>query len=128
RRSPPQPHRRRRILARQLSARLSPGDATRRGCVGVSWLYRDGAPRARLARYRRDADAATSPRIPVDCVVDAEDGFVSDAYELGPMPTGRAMTTIDEQVVHSPLDAIFRLAADVEQWPAHLPHYRYVRM
>src|SRR6185295_30242 len=25
-------------------------------------------------------------------------------------------------------ETIFRLAADVERWPAHLAHYRYVRM
>jgi len=49
-------------------------------------------------------------------------------YELGPMPTDRAMTTIDEQLVRAPLDRIFGIAADVEQWPAHLRHYRYVRM
>jgi hypothetical protein len=29
--------------------------------------------------------------------------------------------------VRAPLDVIFRLAADVEHWPDHLPHYRYVR-
>ena len=32
-------------------------------------------------------------------------------FELGPMPVGRAMTTVDEQVVHAPLERIFRLAA-----------------
>ena len=47
--------------------------------------------------------------------------------ELGPMPIGRQMTTVDEQVVRAPLDRIFALAADVERWPALLPHYRYVR-
>jgi ribosome-associated toxin RatA of RatAB toxin-antitoxin module len=29
--------------------------------------------------------------------------------------------------VHAPLKRIFALAADVERWPALLPHYRYVR-
>jgi hypothetical protein len=48
-------------------------------------------------------------------------------YDLGPMPAGRAMTTVDEQVVHSPLAVIFQLAADVEEWPSHLAHYRFVR-
>src|SRR5690242_708633 len=43
------------------------------------------------------------------------------------MPTDRRMTTIDEQIVHAPLARIFALAADVEQWPTHLAHYRYVR-
>jgi ribosome-associated toxin RatA of RatAB toxin-antitoxin module len=47
--------------------------------------------------------------------------------ELGPMPIGRQMTTVDEQVVHAPLARIFALAAEVERWPALLPHYRYVR-
>lgn len=50
------------------------------------------------------------------------------AYRLGPMPTGRVMTTIDEQVVRAPLETIFRVAADVERWPSHLAHYRYVTM
>jgi len=44
------------------------------------------------------------------------------------MPTDRAMTTIDEQIVRAPLETIFRLAADVESWPTHLEHYRYVTM
>ena len=47
--------------------------------------------------------------------------------DLGPMPTGRVMVTIDEQVVRAPLERIFRLAADVERWPSHLRHYRFVR-
>ena len=48
-------------------------------------------------------------------------------YDLGPMPTGRGMTTVDEQLVRAPLARIFALAADVERWPSLLPHYRYVR-
>ena len=47
--------------------------------------------------------------------------------DLGPMPVGRHMTTVDERVVRAPLGRIFDLAADVERWPALLPHYRYVR-
>jgi ribosome-associated toxin RatA of RatAB toxin-antitoxin module len=47
--------------------------------------------------------------------------------DLGPMPAGRSMTTVDEQLVHAPLSRIFALAADVERWPSLLPHYRYVR-
>jgi hypothetical protein len=43
------------------------------------------------------------------------------------MPTDRRMTTVDEQVVRAPLPVIFTLAADVERWPSHLSHYRYVR-
>jgi ribosome-associated toxin RatA of RatAB toxin-antitoxin module len=37
------------------------------------------------------------------------------------------MTTVDERLVRAPLASIFALAADVERWPALLPHYRYVR-
>ena len=47
--------------------------------------------------------------------------------DLGPMPVGLAMTTIDERLVRAPLERIFALAASVERWPALLPHYRYVR-
>jgi ribosome-associated toxin RatA of RatAB toxin-antitoxin module len=47
--------------------------------------------------------------------------------ELGPMPVGRQMTQVDERLVRAPLERIFTLAADVERWPALLPHYRYVR-
>jgi ribosome-associated toxin RatA of RatAB toxin-antitoxin module len=43
------------------------------------------------------------------------------------MPTGRRTSTVDEQLVRAPLAQIFALAADVERWPAILPHYRYVR-
>jgi hypothetical protein len=48
-------------------------------------------------------------------------------HALGPMPTDRRMTTVDEQLVRAPLPVIFDLAADVERWPQHLAHYRYVR-
>ncbi len=47
--------------------------------------------------------------------------------ELGPMPASAEMRTVDERMVDAPLARIFRLAADVERWPALLPHYRYVR-
>lgn len=47
--------------------------------------------------------------------------------ELGPMPASAAMSTVDERLVDAPLSRIFQLAADVERWPALLPHYRYVR-
>ena len=46
---------------------------------------------------------------------------------LGPMPAAARMRTVDERVVAAPAQAMFRLAADVEAWPAHLPHYRHVR-
>jgi ribosome-associated toxin RatA of RatAB toxin-antitoxin module len=46
---------------------------------------------------------------------------------IGPMPTNRRMTTVDERLVRAPLARIFALSADVERWPLLLPHYRYVR-
>ena len=52
---------------------------------------------------------------------------MSAPHALGPMPTDGRMTTIDELVVRAPLQVIFDLAADVERWPKHLSHYRYVR-
>lgn len=54
-------------------------------------------------------------------------GLLVPPFELGPMPAGRAMTTVDEQLVRAPLAVIFELARDVEGWPRHLPHYRFVR-
>ena len=47
---------------------------------------------------------------------------------LGPMPTDRLVTTVDEQFVAAPLEILFDLAADVERWPVHLAHYRFVRI
>ena len=49
------------------------------------------------------------------------------SISLGPLPIGRAMETVDQQVVRAPLDRIFGLARDVEHWPALLAHYRFVR-
>ncbi len=37
------------------------------------------------------------------------------------------MRTVDERLVRAPVARIFDLARDVEQWPALLPHYRFVR-
>jgi ribosome-associated toxin RatA of RatAB toxin-antitoxin module len=53
--------------------------------------------------------------------------MLSAPLELGPMPAGRGMTTVDERLVRAPRSRIFALAAEVERWPALLPHYRYVR-
>lgn len=38
------------------------------------------------------------------------------------------MRTVDEALVAAPPDHVFAVAADVEGWPAILPHYRWVRM
>jgi|SRR6185503_6526824 len=46
---------------------------------------------------------------------------------LGSMPLAARMRTVDERTVRAPLERIFAVAADVERWPALLPHYRYVR-
>jgi len=48
-------------------------------------------------------------------------------YQLGELPVGTAMTTIDEQIVHAPVRLIFDIARQVELWPGYLPHYRSVR-
>lgn len=52
---------------------------------------------------------------------------MNEPYDLGPMPTDRSLRTVDEHVVRAPSSRIFSLAADVEGWPIHLPHYRFVR-
>ena len=46
---------------------------------------------------------------------------------LGQMPPIARMRTVDERVVRAPWQAMFELAVDVERWPTHLRHYRYVR-
>jgi ribosome-associated toxin RatA of RatAB toxin-antitoxin module len=38
------------------------------------------------------------------------------------------MRTVDRVVVAAPIDRVFRIAADVEQWPEFLQHYRWVTM
>jgi ribosome-associated toxin RatA of RatAB toxin-antitoxin module len=43
------------------------------------------------------------------------------------MPLKRRMRTVDELLVRAPLRRIFELARDVEAWPEHLRHYRWVR-
>jgi hypothetical protein len=48
-------------------------------------------------------------------------------HDLGPLPSGRRMRTVDERLIHSPRAVIFDLARDVERWPERLRHYRYVR-
>lgn len=49
-------------------------------------------------------------------------------FQLGPMPTGRRMETVDQQLVRVDVRQIFAVARRVEDWPKHLPHYRYVRV
>jgi coenzyme Q-binding protein COQ10 len=47
--------------------------------------------------------------------------------DLGPMPADQPMEVVDSQIVRAPISTIFELAKQVENWPTHLPHYRYVR-
>jgi ribosome-associated toxin RatA of RatAB toxin-antitoxin module len=47
--------------------------------------------------------------------------------DLGPMPVDQPMEVVDTQIVHAPMSTIFDLAKQVEQWPTHLAHYRYVK-
>lgn len=58
---------------------------------------------------------------------DSAAGATMPPVRLGPMPAGRRMTTVDAAHVRAPLATIFELARDVERWPAHLAHYRFVR-
>lgn len=46
---------------------------------------------------------------------------------LGSMPRAARMRTVDECTVRAPLATMLEVAADVERWPEHLPHYRSVR-
>lgn len=55
------------------------------------------------------------------------DEMTREPFELGPMPMGRPMETVDERVVRAPWRTMFDIARKVEEWPAHLPHYRFVR-
>jgi ribosome-associated toxin RatA of RatAB toxin-antitoxin module len=48
-------------------------------------------------------------------------------FALGDMPSGRKMRTVDELLVRAPLRRIFEFAREVDRWPLHLPHYRWVR-
>jgi hypothetical protein len=50
-----------------------------------------------------------------------------EPLDLGPMPVGRAMKTVDELLVRAPLERIFDFSARVERWPAYLDHYRFVK-
>lgn len=47
--------------------------------------------------------------------------------DLGPMPKSGLMCTVDELLVRAPLRRIFEFAREVDRWPEHLSHYRWVR-
>lgn len=49
------------------------------------------------------------------------------SYALGPMPAGRRLVQVDLGEAYAPIAVMHRFAADVERWPTHLAHYRFVR-
>jgi ribosome-associated toxin RatA of RatAB toxin-antitoxin module len=59
--------------------------------------------------------------------MDAKEQSSTTSFQLGAMPVGRAMETLDERLVRAPVTAIFPLVRDVERWPDLLGHYRFVR-
>jgi ribosome-associated toxin RatA of RatAB toxin-antitoxin module len=50
-----------------------------------------------------------------------------EPFDLGAMPKTRRMRTVDELLVRAPLRRIFEFAREVDRWPEHLSHYRWVR-
>jgi uncharacterized membrane protein len=51
-----------------------------------------------------------------------------DFIDALPDPIGQELVrTVDEHVAAAPADICYRIAADVERWPDHLDHYRWVR-
>ena len=52
---------------------------------------------------------------------------VKTRLNLGDMPAGRAMETLDERSVQAPVPVVFKVVKDVERWPELLAHYRFVR-
>ena len=55
------------------------------------------------------------------------DERLTTRFDLGPLPVGRAMETLDERSVRAPVSVVFDLVREVERWPEHLAHYRFVR-
>lgn len=60
-------------------------------------------------------------------MTDMPDEHAATPSVLGPMPGGRAMETLDERFVRAPVGLVFGIVKPVEQWPALLAHYRFVR-
>jgi ribosome-associated toxin RatA of RatAB toxin-antitoxin module len=54
-------------------------------------------------------------------------GLECAAFDLGPMPRSPEMNTLDVGFVRAPVALLFQIVRDVERWPAHLAHYRFVR-
>jgi ribosome-associated toxin RatA of RatAB toxin-antitoxin module len=53
---------------------------------------------------------------------------ITGPVSLGRIPRGLRMTTRDEGFARAGARATFDVVKDVERWPAHLAHYRWVRM
>lgn len=51
-----------------------------------------------------------------------------EAITLGPMPSGLVMETTDQMLTPAPARVVFDVVRRVEEWPVHLPHYRFVRV
>lgn len=59
----------------------------------------------------------------------AATGIAQDPpFLLGPPARDRLVVTVDERIVRASPAEIFRVAVAVEEWPAHLTHYRHVRV
>src|SRR6185295_7670918 len=106
---------------------LSPRHAARWNGLGTARVYRERAGHHRPLGHRHHAARAAPPRLSPYCTVVTTRSRMMEPYSLGPMPADRSMTTVDEIVTPASLAVIFALAADVERWPTHLSHYRYVR-
>ncbi|HKV50218.1 MAG TPA: SRPBCC family protein [Gemmatimonadaceae bacterium] len=50
-----------------------------------------------------------------------------DPVRLPAMPAGCSMRVVDERVVKASVRTMFALAREVDRWPEHLAHYRWVR-
>lgn len=53
---------------------------------------------------------------------------MTSPFRLDAPPTDRLVVTVDELLIRAPVPVIFALAREVEGWPSHLAHYRFVRM
>jgi ribosome-associated toxin RatA of RatAB toxin-antitoxin module len=129
--------RRCRNLVRVVSARLSSHQQTRWRRVGVSRFHGSRAARHDPQFDRTQADRSAAAGMARERELESPgrresrvgnlrigEGPMTD---LGPMPLGRPMQTVDELMVAAPVKEIFSIASDVENWPGYLPHYRYVR-
>src|SRR5439155_12138093 len=115
-------------LARRTSLAFSSHHASRRRSLGAPRFHCHRAERPRRILHRDVGGRSPPLRVPCYGAV-AADGAAShvttraiDEYELGPMPADRRFATTDALLVRAPRPMIFSLAADVERWPALLPH------